>query len=345
MRKYYIDNMKSFVIILVLIFHVVSSFASNGSTLNFNSEGIEAFDSIGYLIYPWFMILMFILSGMTAYYSLKKRKAGKFLSERVKSILLPFIVYQLTIGILISSFSFKVNNSEEVFKKLPEGVIKVIKILSGMGPSWFLIHLFVTSIFFIIVYKMFDLEKLKEKTKNINLIGLILLLIPIYLSGQFGYLALTYRIPLYTLAFFLGYIVFSNEEVLEMLSRNGLVLWVITLVLGAIQMYIYWGKVYQHIVNEPLVIAFSWFAILSVLGTFYKRFNYTNDKLSDFSNISFGVYLLHYIFLTVGAYLLHYYNVNLFLRYVILFAFTYFMSLIFTKLMQKSKLLRILFGV
>ena len=72
MRKNYLDNIRWTVIILVLVFHVVSIFSSCGAVMSINAPGIPALDTIGYLIYPWFMCLLFVVSGICARISLDR---------------------------------------------------------------------------------------------------------------------------------------------------------------------------------------------------------------------------------------------------------------------------------
>jgi hypothetical protein len=78
MRKYYLDNMKWFIIILVLVFHVVSIFSSCKGLMSFNEPGIPALDSIGYMIYPWFMSCLFVAAGVSAKYALDKKDKRTF---------------------------------------------------------------------------------------------------------------------------------------------------------------------------------------------------------------------------------------------------------------------------
>ncbi|WP_414049612.1 acyltransferase family protein [Macrococcus animalis] len=344
MKKYYIDNMKSFVIILVVIFHVIASFSSNNSVLNYHAEGIPWFDAIGYLLYPWFMILMFIISGMTAHYSLRKRTSNQFMVDRIKFVLIPFIIFQLTFGAITSWFSFEVNNMVDKLSELPDSVINVIRVMNGMGPSWYLLQLFITSFIFWLVLKFINLEKYRDKLSSLNILVIILLVIPIFISAQYGYILYTFRFFLYTLAFFLGYLIFSNEEILSLLSKHSIMLSICSIVLGIIQMTMYWGKSYMVIVNEPMVVLFSWFSVLAVLGLFYKYVNSTNQTAIFLSQYSYGIYLFHFLPLTIGAYLIDIFHVHLYLRYFILLLFTFIFSILFTFMIKNIPLVSKLFG-
>ena len=67
MRKYYIDNVRWATVVLVVIYHVIYMFNS------ITTEGVigpittfHGQDVIEYLLYPWFIVILFIISGMCA---------------------------------------------------------------------------------------------------------------------------------------------------------------------------------------------------------------------------------------------------------------------------------------
>lgn len=97
MRKYYLDNIRWSVIVLVLVFHVVSIYGSCGAVMSYNAPGIPAMDAIGYLIYPWFMPLLFVVSGICARFSLSKKSGREYIRERVWRLLVPFVFYLILI--------------------------------------------------------------------------------------------------------------------------------------------------------------------------------------------------------------------------------------------------------
>ena len=80
MRKLYIDNIRWITVVLVVLYHVIYMF-----------NGIETFGVIGpfsdvqyqdafqYIVYPWFMLLLFVISGMSARYELEHRSEKEFI--------------------------------------------------------------------------------------------------------------------------------------------------------------------------------------------------------------------------------------------------------------------------
>lgn len=64
LRKYYLDNIRWSTVLLVLLYHVFYMFNGVGVPGCIpNAANIPAFDRIACLIYPWFMVLFFIISG------------------------------------------------------------------------------------------------------------------------------------------------------------------------------------------------------------------------------------------------------------------------------------------
>lgn len=82
MRKLYIDNIRWITVVLVVLYHVIYMF-----------NGIEIFGVIGpfsdvqyqdafqYIVYPWFMLLLFVISGMSARYELEHRSEKEFIKK------------------------------------------------------------------------------------------------------------------------------------------------------------------------------------------------------------------------------------------------------------------------
>ena len=97
MRKSYIDNIRWLTVILVVLYHVIYMF-----------NGIETFGVIGpfakvqyqdafqYIVYPWFMLLLFLVSGMSARFALNNRSAKEFIRNRTRKLLVPS-----TLGLLV----------------------------------------------------------------------------------------------------------------------------------------------------------------------------------------------------------------------------------------------------
>ena len=189
MRKYYLDNIRWSVIVLVLVFHVVSIYGSCGAVMSYNAPGIPAMDAIGYLIYPWFMPLLFVVSGICARFSLSKKSGREYIRERVWRLLVPFVFYLILIGPLASGLSFRVNHMEEVFAALPAPIIFCIRIVNGMGPSWFLLQLFVLSLVLVLFRKADKKGRLSAWGERCSIPVLLAFYLPVLGAAQLLYIA------------------------------------------------------------------------------------------------------------------------------------------------------------
>ena len=81
MRKTYLDNIRWITVFIVFVFHVIYMFNGivTSGVLGPFSE-VQYQDIFQYIVYPWFMLLLFVVSGMSARYSLEKRTAKEFIA-------------------------------------------------------------------------------------------------------------------------------------------------------------------------------------------------------------------------------------------------------------------------
>jgi surface polysaccharide O-acyltransferase-like enzyme len=90
MRRYGLDWLRIFVVFLLFPFHTARVF--DGWEPNYIKDVQNGFStwfdiSVGY----WFMALLFVIAGYSAYSALQKRTVKEYSSERVKRLLIPFL--------------------------------------------------------------------------------------------------------------------------------------------------------------------------------------------------------------------------------------------------------------
>lgn len=82
MRKTYLDNIRWITVVLVVIYHVIYMY--NGVT-DYSVIGpfwdFQPQDTFLYLVYPWFMLLLFVVSGMAARFELERKNTKIFLRQ------------------------------------------------------------------------------------------------------------------------------------------------------------------------------------------------------------------------------------------------------------------------
>lgn len=346
MRKYYLDNIKWLVIVFVVVNHVISIFSSNGSVMSYNTNGIPALDVIGYFIYPWFMPTLFVIGGMNARYSLQQRTTKEFRKERVLRLLLPFLAYLLLIGPFAAELAFKINDYDSVFKDLPSVVVIIIRLLNGIGPSWFLLQMFVLSYILLFIKKLDRKERLLSISKACSIRSLLLLFIPVFISAQILYVAYTFRNGLYLFLFLLGYYMFSEEKVQELIEKWGIYFLSAGAIIGVFQCYISFGKSYQEVVNHWSVMLYTWLMILGVMGCSKKWLNLNNHFTRYMNKRSFGIYLFHYVpMVYIAYYLTTYFHFPYIINYILVFVLSFVSSILLYEIMVRIPVFNVCFGL
>lgn len=109
-RVNYIDNLRSVTVSLLILYHLAMAYNSWGETNYIFFGRINWIASIVIFISPWFMPLMFLLAGVSASYSLRKRGFLDFLKERLKRLGIPLLFGIILINPLLSFVADKTHN-------------------------------------------------------------------------------------------------------------------------------------------------------------------------------------------------------------------------------------------
>ena len=70
-RKAYLDNIRWITVLMVTVYHVGYLFNGVGVLGGIpNAKHLAVWDGFLYIVYPWFMVLLFLVSGICARYAL-----------------------------------------------------------------------------------------------------------------------------------------------------------------------------------------------------------------------------------------------------------------------------------
>ena len=160
-RKNYLDNIRWITVVLVAIYHIIYIFNCSGVITNMNVKGIPLMDSFMIFVYPWFMCLLFIISGICSRYSLKKRTNKEFIKDRAKRILIPSIVgifaYGWISGLITNQYVDMFGGNGDM---IPGPIKYLIYCLTGIGPLWFAQTLFVAYLLLMLIRKIDKKDKI-----------------------------------------------------------------------------------------------------------------------------------------------------------------------------------------
>ena len=306
MRKPFLDNLRYSIVLLVIFYHVFYLFNSVGVITNVDIPGIPALDAVQYVLYPWFMVTLFVISGICARYSLQKQTNKEFLKSKVRRQLIPSVAIIFIIGWTSGWVTGQYANMFGTNSAGIPGFAKyLIWSLSGIGSLWFLHQLLAAEVVLVLLRKIDRKDRLHRLGGKVTMPVLCLMVFALWGSAQILNTPVieVHRNGIYIFAFLLGYCVFSHDHIQKMLAKHAPVLLGFSGLLTVIYTVRFWGENYASMVNLKafLTNAYAWSATLAVLGA-GKRWM---DKETCFTRYmaprSFGFYVLHYPVLVLGA--------------------------------------------
>lgn len=313
MRRYYLDNIRWITVVFVVIYHVVymyNGIITDGVIGPFYEK--QSWDVIQYVLYPWFMILLFLVSGMCARYDLERHSVKEFAGARTRKLLVPSTVGLLVFGWVQGYFNMAISGAfDHMPETIPAAAMYLIMALSGTGVLWFIQVLWLFSMLLALVRKA-EKGNLYEFAGKTGAAASVLLAVPVYFSGLVLNTPVipVYRFGVYGFVFFLGYFVFAHDEVIDRISRFRILLLFLSVLLGAVYIFLHYGDNYaaMPVAGSISAVGFAWPAVLAILGSM-KAWGDRRTKFSAFmTKREFGLYIFHYLPLSATAYLLHKYT-------------------------------------
>lgn len=306
MRKVYLDNIRWSTVLLVLVYHVFYLFNGVGIPGGIpNARSVPAFDTAAAVIYPWFMVLLFVIAGMSARYALQKRTNRQFLRERAVKLLVPSTLGLFVIHWITGYLNIKMGGG---LAYIPPALVYPISVISGTGPLWFIQMLFLFSCLLVLLRTLDKADKLWTLCGKANLPVILLLSLLIFGAAQILNMPVltTYRFGIYLASFLIGYYVFSHEsvqDIIEGIRIPMLCLAVVGAILYAIR---YGGSDYTSpdCLQSAATNLYLWIVVLAMIGCAKKHFHRETPFTRYMTQSSFGIYILHYPVLTVTGYVL-----------------------------------------
>lgn len=312
MRRHYLDNIRWLTVVIVVIYHVIYMFngiVTDGVIGPFHENQYQ--DVVQYILYPWFMILLFIVSGMCSRYYLEKHTIKEFVCSRTRKLLVPS-----TIGLLVTGWVQGCINMaiSDAFRYMPDALsvpaLYLIMVLSGTGVLWFIQMLWLYSMLLALIRRT-ERGKCYKICGKVNVFAVVLLVIPVFLSGLVlnTPVVSVYRFGIYGVTFFLGYFVFAHDEVIERISRFRVALLLASILFAALYVYLHFGDNYavMPVVGSVSAVIYAWITVLAVLGGMKAWGDRRTAFTSFMAERGFGLYVFHYLPLSATAYVLHTY--------------------------------------
>ncbi len=305
MRRHYLDNLRWATVLLVVFYHVIYMY--NGVI----TAGVvgpfapaQPQDAVQYLLYPWFMVLLFVVSGVSARLELERRGPKAFAARRTEKLLVPSTLGLLAFQWILGYFNMALAGAFDALPALPAPVLWLIMAVSGCGVLWFAQMLWIFSMALALL-RRFETGRLYRLCGQLGLLSLAALGLPLWAAAQVlntPYVVI-YRFGIYSFAFLLGYFVFVHESVVARLAAHPLPFCAAAAALCAAYTLRWYGQNYAAppAVNCPLAIAFAWAAVLAAFACMKRWGDRTGPLPAWLGRRSFGLYVLHYLPLAAAA--------------------------------------------
>ncbi len=307
MRKFYLDHIRQATVILVLIYHVFYIFNGVGIPGAVpDMANIPAFDTAACVIYPWFMVLLFLIAGISARYSLQRRTERQFLKERACRLLIPSTLGLFVVHWITGYLNIKLGGG---LAYIPAALVYPISVISGTGPLWFIQMLFLFSCLLVLLRKIDKRDRIWALCGKAGLPVLLLLFFVFFGASRILNMPVLtmYRFGIYFTSFLIGYYIFSHEAVVARIEKIRIPMLCLATAGSVLYGLYYGGSDYTSpscLQSLPTNL-YLWFVILAVMGCGRKYFDRETAFTRHLSEAGFGIYILHYPVLLITCCILH----------------------------------------
>lgn len=318
----YIDNLRLYMTILVVLIHLAVTYSGMGGWILTDVKGeLDApctviFGLFQCLTQGYFMGAFFFISGFFVVRSYEKKGAGKFLKDRFFRLGIPFLIYVLVIWPFIKTVLLRSVEPSDFFGDYLRYLVS-FDFVGCSGPLWFVLALLIFNIIYCLFRAIWKktpapskpLPGVKCSIFCIVLIGICTFLVRLVqpigtniLNMQLCYFS--QYIVLFILGVFWGRYKWYEEISYKMSKRYlmtgliaGTVTWLVCMVLGGAldgKMDLFMGGMTWQSAIYSLWEGFVGVTVsIGLVGVFREKNQTQTGFVKALSDSSFGVYMFH----------------------------------------------------
>ena len=381
-RLHYLDWLQVLAILGVFLFHAVHPFDDLFDWHIKNAESSIVVNFFVGFFGSWGMPFFFLMAGVTSWFSLRRRTAGRYVRERVTRLLIPLILGSIVLTPIQAYYEFThkgwwkggsilefilSTEARTYFFTEYNSITFSPEIFGDVGYHlWFVGFLFVYSLIALPVFLWLKTDSGKRFVASIARLakwrgGLLIFTIPLiligyilqpFLSGYTGWASL-----IFMLVFFIsGYILIADERFMLAIRRD----WRLHLILGIACTLFFFSvavdvPVWEWLVSPgTLEFYVSWTAwgINSWCWTMFEMYigmrylDYTNKWLQYGREASYPFYFVHQPVIIFIAFYAVQWEVNLWIKLLVVVIGSFALSLgIYELLVRRINPVRALFGM
>ena len=362
MRKYCIDYLRLFGILLLFPFHAARVF--DPYEANYIQSSVKSYAGVQFMatIWPWFMPLMFLVAGIATWFALQKRSGKQFVNERIFRLLIPLLIGLILIVPIQGYFARMQQGTLNggYFKFLFTQFFVDFSDLSGYFGSftpahlWFILYLFIYSLAFLSLFihirnsinrnKQSVLKKLFQ-----NKWFLLLLFIPITISEALPDIG--GKNPFFYASFYFigfGFAAYNSWDLIKNIKYPALITMVISLPLYFFLLKVAFGKddfAWQSILFAFIRNLYGICTLFVMIAFGDKYLNRGGKVLKYLNQAAFPIYILHQSIMMVIAYFVVQWRIKIGLQFSIIAILTLVASFAIFEVSRHFVLTRIILGI
>jgi hypothetical protein len=310
----------------------------------------------------WFMHLLFLVSGIGAALSLRKRSGAQFLGERCNRLLLPLLfgtIFVVSIQSWLGALAFG-RFSGSYFAFFPSFFGNI-----DWGHLWFLVYLFVYSALalplFLSIQRKGEGAPILSAARRFAAMPLILLpalwtglLEALFRPGWPGYQNLVSDWANFTvyLSFFVaGYFAGAVPDLLQAFEKYRLTALILGGVAFAARISVYYivavpdGYNPANILSQGFRGIAAYALVMAAIGYGRRYLTWQGRLLGIARDLSFPLYILHYVPVTAATYLLLNSGLSIWPRWILAVAASWAFVALFTFVARYIPVVRDFFGI
>ena len=375
-RRYDIDWLRVLAMLSIFLFHCARFFNYDDWHVKNNQLDLGMSVFVSFVVL-WIMPLFFLLSGEGSYFALSFRTSGKYITERFKRLVVPFLFGTFVVLIPLQVYIERVSHLQfvgsfiEFYPHYFDGFYALGGNFAWMGLHlWFLEFLFIFSLISLPLFLYLRNEAIKRRISRVAVFfknpgAIFLLAVPLVIMEllvnlqpegigmrDFG----GWSLVLYLIFFIYGYLIASDlnfKEAVERHRRIALVMGLITSILWITAWY--YSDVLGHnfpsyslayIIEAIFRPSSSWFLLVAILGFGSKYLSFNNRVLKYANEAVLPFYILHQtVIVTIGFYIASW-NASVIVKYFILSTLSFAVIVsIYDLVIKRNNWLRFLFGM
>ena len=309
-RRYYMDNLRWIMLLILIPYHAAQAWNTWGEPNYIFFQADPWISSTIVFFGPYFMPLLFTLAGISSKLALEKRSEKEYLAERAKRLLVPCVFGTVTLMPVMTYLAERFYGTYQgsFLRHYSVFFTRFTDLIGAdggfsLGQFWFLLYLFLISIFSLGILKLLKNSSL-EFNGSISLPVILVIGFPLPLLHEILSIG-GKSFAEYGYFFLAGSLIFANQKTIDVLEKNRWQLLALGLISSLLNVYLFiWSSRNLPFLNVCFKYISEWSMVLALLGLSRRYLDFTGRISNYMSKRSILFYFYHFIWVVVCQYFL-----------------------------------------